>query len=600
MIKLSKSSRLIRGLLLSTVILLFLSTVLGGMLRTVDGLGACPDWPLCFGTWIPPLDHATAMVDYAHRLTSAGAGLLGILAFMLSLNKRKLDWQNILFLGLANIVMALQIPLGRWLHFSDQWGMGTALHLGLALTAQAFFLYVLIAAAGNPAQRQRRDFTSSYGRLALLTVILTLLTLMTGAMMTASGTASSCAGWPLCLGWDFTLTPRQWLSMIHRVIVLLTGLAFSVFVIRTWRTRRRDSALLTAATAGGVFFLSQGLMGAVEVARNYPSPLLALHQATAIAVWSTAIIHTALWAHTPHPDQNSLQAHQEKGDFQQMIKDLLALTKPIVVSLLLVTTFAGMVIGAEAWPRLDTTFWVLFGGFMAAGGSGAINQYIDRQDDQRMQRTQDRPIPAGRLTPGEGLAFGVGMSIASFYIMVAFVNMIAALLTLAGILYYVLIYSIYLKKTTVQNIVIGGGAGAIPPLVGWAAATGGLNIPSLFLFAVVFMWTPPHFWALAIVRRKDYARAEIPMLPVEQGVQKTRRQIFIYTVELVVLTLLLPLFGLGGSVYFIFAVALGGWLLSAAWKVLKKEGNRFAWRMYRYSSMYLAFLFAALVIDALV
>lgn len=595
----NKPSPLIRGLLLSTVILLFLSTVLGGILRTVDGVGACPDWPQCFGSWIPPMDHTTALVDYAHRLASAGAGLLGFFAFLLSLRKGKPDRQGTLFLGLANIVMALQIPLGRWLHLSEAWGLGTALHLGLALIAQALFLIVLIKVIEKPAQRQHWNFSSSYGQLALVTVALTLLTLVTGAMMTASGAASVCNRWPLCQGWDLTLSPAQWLSMTHRVIVLLTGIAFSGVLIQTWRTRREDPALLSAATAGAVLFLSQGLMGAVEVARSYPSPLLALHQATAIAVWSATVIHTALWAQTPHSDHDTPRAKQERRNFQQTAKDLLALTKPIVVSLLLVTTFAGMVIGAKAWPRLDTTLWVLLGGFMAAGGSGAINQYIDRQDDQRMQRTQDRPIPAGRLTPGEGLAFGVGMSIISFYIMVAFVNMIAALLTMAGIVYYVLIYSIYLKKTTVQNIVIGGGAGAIPPLVGWAAATGGLNIPSLFLFAVVFMWTPPHFWALAIVRRKDYARADIPMLPVEQGVQKTRRQIFIYTVELVVLTLLLPLFGLGGSVYFIFAVALGGWLLSAAWKVLKKEGNRFAWRMYRYSSMYLAFLFAALVIDAL-
>jgi protoheme IX farnesyltransferase len=156
-----------------------------------------------------------------------------------------------------------------------------------------------------------------------------------------------------------------------------------------------------------------------------------------------------------------------------------------------------------------------------------------------------------------------------------------------------------LKKTTVQNIVIGGGAGAIPPLVGWAAATGHLNIPSLFLFAIVFMWTPPHFWALSIVRRKDYARAGVPMLPVVRGEKETRWQILVYTVELVLLTLLLPLFGLGGSVYLIGAAVLGAWLLGAAWKVWRQEGNKVAWKMYRYSSMYLAFLFAVLMVDRL-
>jgi protoheme IX farnesyltransferase len=237
---------------------------------------------------------------------------------------------------------------------------------------------------------------------------------------------------------------------------------------------------------------------------------------------------------------------------------------------------------------------------MAAGGSGAINQYIDRSDDRKMQRTQNRPIPSGRLSPAEGLAFGASLAVLSFFIMVAFVNLLAALLTLAGILYYVFLYSIVLKKTTVQNIVIGGGAGAIPPLVGWAAATGSLNVPALFLFAVVFMWTPPHFWALALVRRKDYARAGVPMLPVIRGERETRWQIFLYTVELVALTLLLPLIGLGSSIYLVGAIVLGIWLLYAAWKVWKLGGNKAAWKMYRYSSMYLAFIFLVLMIDRLI
>ena len=282
-----------------------------------------------------------------------------------------------------------------------------------------------------------------------------------------------------------------------------------------------------------------------------------------------------------------------------MLKDYLLLTRPVVVLLLLLTTFAGMVIGARAWPPLSLTFWTLLGGFMAAGGSGVLNQYIDRREDALMQRTQNRPIPAGRLSPNEVLAFGLVMSLASIGVMMVFVNSLAALLSLVGILHYVVVYSIFIKKTAVQNIVIGGAAGALPPLVGWAAVTGSLNLPSLFLFALIFLWTPPHFWALAIVRREDYARAGVPMLPVVRGEAETRRQIFMYTVELVVLTLLIPFFGLGGSIYFVLAVILGLWLLAAAWNVWKIEGNKVAWKMYRYSSMYLAFIFAALMVDAL-
>jgi protoheme IX farnesyltransferase len=333
---------------------------------------------------------------------------------------------------------------------------------------------------------------------------------------------------------------------------------------------------------------------------GYSMSLLALHQVTSVGVWVSSVIVAlaSILSHAPEADlaPDVVLHRRDLG----MLKDLFMLTKPVVVALLLVTTYAGMVIGARQLPELGRALWVLLAGFLAAGGSGAINQYIDRDDDRKMQRTQKRPIPSGRLTPAEGLAFGVASTLVSFYLMVAFVNMLAALLSLAGIIYYVLIYSLLLKKTTIQNIVIGGGAGAIPPLVGWAAATGSLNVPSLFLFAIVFMWTPPHFWALALVRRVDYARAGIPMLPVIKGEQETRRQIFIYTLELVLLTLLLPIFGLGGAVYFIGAVVLGGWLLSAAWNVRRLEGNKVAWKMYRYSSMYLAFLFLALVIDALV
>ena len=167
-------------------------------------------------------------------------------------------------------------------------------------------------------------------------------------------------------------------------------------------------------------------------------------------------------------------------------------------------------------------------------------------------------------------------------------------------IYYVLLYSVWLKHATVQNIVIGGGAGAIPPLVGWAAATGRLNIPALFLFAIIFFWTPPHFWALALVRRNDYARGKVPMLPVVRGEVETRRQVFIYTLELVGLTLLMPLFHMAGSVYLVSALVLGAWLIYSAWRVLKQGGNKTAWTMYRTSSMYLMFLFLALVLDVLI
>jgi protoheme IX farnesyltransferase len=279
---------------------------------------------------------------------------------------------------------------------------------------------------------------------------------------------------------------------------------------------------------------------------------------------------------------------------------LLTLTRPIVVVLLLVTAFAGMVVGARALPSPWTALWTLIGGALAAGGAQAVNQYIDRDIDRLMQRTADRPIPSGRMTPAEGLAFGLALCVISFYLIAGFVNLLAALLTLAGILYYVLIYSKILKHTTTQNIVIGGGAGAIPPLVGWAAATGKLDLAAWLLFAVIFFWTPPHFWALALVRRKDYERAGVPMFPVIHGEYATTNQIMLYTIELIAVTMLLPIFGVAGILYLVIALALGGGLIYEAWRLRQQGGNKPAWNMYKYSSMYLAFLMIALMADALI
>jgi protoheme IX farnesyltransferase len=242
----------------------------------------------------------------------------------------------------------------------------------------------------------------------------------------------------------------------------------------------------------------------------------------------------------------------------------------------------------------------MLGGALAAGGSSALNQYIDRELDKKMQRTSNRPLAAGRMTPAEGLSFGLGLCLLSYYILAGFVNLEAALLSLAGIFYYVIFYSVLLKKTTVQNIVIGGGAGAIPPMVGWAAATGHLSLAAWILFLIIFMWTPPHFWALAIVRKNDYERAGVPMLPVVKGEEVTRTQILIYTLILVGVSLLLPIIKATGFVYLISAIVLGLLLIYAAWRVWRVPGNKVAWTMYRWSSMYLALIFLALMIDALI
>ena len=603
--KLQINANRFRYLTMSAAIMVFLVIVLGGIVRVTGSGGVCPDWPTCFGQWTPPSGD-NAIIDYLHRFTTllvvpliASAALLAYWRFR---SERRFTWPLSAALGLLGI----QIALGAG-YVTPQVGLErpwvTATHLGLSLLILAAVLFVTVLAfslyrSSGLARAVRLRFRTPFARLSILTLALIFILLISGTVVAGSQSLSACTNWPLCSGTIIPQDSATWINVIHHLIVALASIMVLALFVQAWRTQRTQTPVLVATTATAVLFFAQALMGS-QLVGNFPVYLLALHQATAVSVWAAMVVQaTSVGLAARSVEDERLEA----ADFANrtgMARDFLMLTKPIVVGLLLVTTFAGMVIGARSWPSLSIAFWTLLGGFMAAGGSGAINQYIDRYDDLKMQRTQKRPIPAGRLTSGEGLAFGIGIALASFYLMVAFVNLLAALLSLAGIIYYVLLYSIFLKKTTVQNIVIGGGAGAIPPLVGWAAATGHLNIPSLFLFAVVFMWTPPHFWALSIVRRKDYARARVPMMPVIRGEKETRWQIFIYTIELVALTLFLPLFGLGGSVYLIGAAVLGGWLLLAAWKVWRQGGNKVAWKMYRYSSMYLAFLFFVLMIDRL-
>jgi protoheme IX farnesyltransferase len=450
----------------------------------------------------------------------------------------------------------------------------------------------------NGLQRYAFTVKSTFGRLVLTVLVGTFMVMISGAFLSSNRAGVNCSGWPLCDG-VLPSDPIGWLAFGHRILTGLLGLAVIGLLIEAWRKRSQQRVVLTAATAVGILFFFQFFVGALKVSRGFPAELVGLHAITAGSLWATLIILviSAGLENTPIAAAKDLEYPVSIG---RRTKDFLVLTKPVIVLLLLVTTYAGMVVGGKSLPTLQLTFWTLLGGALAAGGASAINQYIDRDLDKNMQRTARRPLAAGRLFPAEGLAFGVGLCLVSFFILAGFVNLLAALLSLAGMIYYILLYSILLKRATVQNIVIGGGAGAIPPLVGWAAATGQLNIPSLFLFAIIFFWTPPHFWALALVRAKDYERAGVPMMPVIRGDHATRIQIFTYTLELVGLTILMPLLKLAGSIYLVSSLVLGGLLIYSAWKVVKLGGNKTAWMMYRYSSMYLLLLFLAMVVDVLV
>lgn len=281
-----------------------------------------------------------------------------------------------------------------------------------------------------------------------------------------------------------------------------------------------------------------------------------------------------------------------------ILRDLVALTKPRIISLLLLTTIAPMFITEYGLPSASLVGWVALAGYLMAGGANAVNMWFDRDIDVLMARTRTRPIPSGRVPAGAALLFGVSLAAIAFTLFWNLVNPLSAWLALGGFLFYVFIYTAWLKRNTPQNIVIGGAAGAFPPLVGWAAMTNSVDLAALILFAIVFYWTPPHFWALALIKQGDYAKVGVPMMPVVRGERQTKVQMLGYTVLLLPLTVLPTLAGHQGVFYGVAALALGGRLLWYCVQLLREEGvTPTAWKMYRYSLLYLALLFVAMGID---
>jgi protoheme IX farnesyltransferase len=283
-----------------------------------------------------------------------------------------------------------------------------------------------------------------------------------------------------------------------------------------------------------------------------------------------------------------------------VLGDYLALTKPRIISLLLITTVTTMFVADPSGPGWATILWTVLGGYLAAGGAGAINHYLERDRDARMARTCARPLVAGRIEPLHGLVFGISLGVIATAELAIAVNALAAALALAGLLGYVLVYTMWLKPLTPQNIVIGGAAGAVPPLVGWAAATGGLTPDALYPFAIVFLWTPPHFWALALLVKDDYERSGIPMLPVARGEATTRRQIVAYSLALVGFTVLPYLSGLFGGLYLAAALCLGAGFVGLAIHLLVRPSRGAAVRLHLASLAYLALLFCVMAADRIV
>ena len=315
------------------------------------------------------------------------------------------------------------------------------------------------------------------------------------------------------------------------------------------------------------------------------------------------------WRIAPHifdaekQGMSMIQVEETKdvGALRQTIANYVNLIKPHVTVLLLGITVATMAIAKQSFPSLGLVLATLLGGAMAAGSANCLNCFIDRDIDQIMGRTQRRSLPAGKVQPRQALIFGIVLGIASFVVFTVFVNLLSAALSFGAILFYVFVYTLGLKRTTAQNIVIGGAAGAVPVLVGWAAVTNTITLPAIWLFAIIFYWTPPHFWALALLIEKDYEKARVPMLPVLMGVKETRKQIFLYTLLLVAVTLVLfAIPHMMSYFYLLGALVLGGIMIYMAVRLMRDQSKDWARTIFWYSNCYLAAIFALMVIDRIV
>ena len=391
--------------------------------------------------------------------------------------------------------------------------------------------------------------------------------------------------------------------------------------------RPRSPRVIRLAVAAGVLFPIQAIVGGLQVLTGLSGWTQTLHLALGAIIWALMV---GLVAVSYLEGRTALgEPARELGDAapggggprddagrtphstKDTVRAYIALTKPRIIELLLVTTVPAMVLATREVPGIQLghwlwlTVWTLIGGTLAAGSANAINCYIDRDIDLLMTRTRRRPLPAHEVDPERAVVFGLALGVVAFATLAFFVNLLAAFLGMLAIAFYVVVYTILLKRSTPQNIVIGGAAGALPPVIGWAAVTGDVGIPALVLFALVFYWTPPHFWALSLRIRKDYAAAGVPMLPVVKGIAETTRQIGLYTILMVAISLVLFAVARMGPVYLVAAVVLGALFLRQAWMLWRRgaseeESTAGAIRLYRYSISYLTLLFAAIALDTLV
>jgi len=587
----------------STTVLLF---GVGGLVRgTGSGLG-CTSWPKCGPDRWLPYPTVESWIEYAHRFVAVLVIVL-IAWQLVEAIRRHRRRRSLLWLSVAAAPLVLmQAVLGGIVVHTDLDPAWVTVHFGFAMALVA----VVVAAAtearyvlGGPASSgpgPGRRFV----RLVGWTAGVTFAALVLGTYVRATGSGLAFRDWPLMDGRLVpTLGGAATSMFLHRVAAAIAALLVLYTFIRAW-TRPRNRVLSALAAVALALMAAQVMIGAANVWSRLRPAAVTAHVAVSAAIWATLV---ALWvasrreaerAALPAGTAADARSNGKRPSLRETTAAYFQLTKPRIVLLLLITTVPAMVLAERGLPSPWLVLATLGGGAIAAGSANAINNYLDRDIDEVMRRTRRRPIPAHRIPPENALAFGYVLGAVSFFFLSIAVNVLAASLALSAIAFYVFVYTLWLKRSSVQNIVIGGAAGAVPALVGWAAVTGTVALPAWVLFAIVFVWTPPHFWALAMRYSGDYAAAGIPMLPVVRGPDETRRQILLYSLVLFGASLLLVPVARMGPIYLATAVVLGGWFVWRALRLWWRTSPAESMRLFRFSIVYLGLLFASVAADA--
>ncbi|HSL09848.1 MAG TPA: heme o synthase [Actinomycetota bacterium] len=611
--------RRFRALAVVTSITTLVLIVWGGIVRATGSGDGCPDWPTCFGRWVPRFEYHT-LIEYVHRLLGVVGGVLAVglalLALGALLRSRRGDDAGI---PRAAIVGALTLPflfgvqgaLGGRVVNSALDPLEITFHFAMAMIV----LGVLVAttAVVTFPRTDGRPRWTAYARLAATTAAATYALLLVGTYVRAEGAGLAFRDWPLMGGRLVpSFGPVGAVEMFaHRLLALLvTSLAIWA-VVRARTMAPRSAALVRWSTIVGGLFAAQVVVGAFNVWTELSTIPRAAHVGLSALIWASTIVLVVVARRAPDAveaeagaatgvTEAGAPAGAHAAPLRDVVQAYVALTKPRIIVLLLITTVPAMVLAARSIPSHWLVAATLLGGALSAGSANAINMYLDRDIDEVMRRTRGRPLPAHAVTPDDALRFGFVLGAFSFVFLAMTVNVLAAVLSLAAIAFYVFVYTMWLKRATAQNIVIGGAAGAAPALVGWAAVTGSLALPAWILFAIVFVWTPPHFWALAMRFQGDYAAAGVPMLPVVRGETETRKQILLYSLALFGTTLVLVPVAPMGPVYTAAAVVLGGMFVYRALALWRAPSPARSWSVFRFSVLYLGALFGAVAADALV